>query len=421
MYYHHPADHTLVRVGDPSGHCPDGGLVLHFLGKRRAIEPVYKTNIQEVLEFETGHMLGVLEEVLPEHGLTVRPLGHFPAVKDTLDVADEDYYLGTFAITPDDDEVPRRDSTELFVQAHPGRVEGLPGGQYRYRDGRLEPLGEELIEPRHVIAINQGVYDRASFGISAVSRAAEPWLEYIELGTRLHHLQRTPGFGFMSSGYSSKTGHPLTGRPPPGRPPRRRLPPERGVVLLPRRPGQRRAGRQRGHARGRRAHQGSRRDDPRRTRPLPAGLHAPEPRPRPGRAAPDGQRQDRHEGPRGLPEVTAARTAGPYVAPETPTEVRLAVTWGTALKYPDPADVSTEDNFFASGGNSLIAVALVNRINREYGTKLPLQALFEAPTLRELAARIDEAPTAPVSRLIPWTARAVSPPSSAGPGSAAIR
>ncbi|MFD0428069.1 hypothetical protein ACFQ60_07465 [Streptomyces zhihengii] len=41
------------------------GLTLHFLGKRRAIEPVYRNNIGEVLEFEAGHMLGVLEEVLP--------------------------------------------------------------------------------------------------------------------------------------------------------------------------------------------------------------------------------------------------------------------------------------------------------------------------------------------------------------------
>ncbi len=119
--------------------------------------------------------------------------------------------------------------------------------------------------------------------------------------------------------------------------------------------------------------------------------------------------------------MTAARTAGPYVAPETPTEVRLAVTWGTALKYPDPADVSTEDNFFASGGNSLIAVALVNRINREYGTKLPppgpVRGTDPARTRRahRRGSHRTGLPADPLDREGGFT------PSSAGPGSAAIR
>ncbi|WP_406444040.1 amino acid adenylation domain-containing protein [Streptomyces sp. NBC_01613] len=400
VYYHHPADHTLVRVGESTGHCPAGGLVVHFLGKRRAIEPVYKNNIQEVLEFEAGHMLGVLEEVLPAHGLTVAPLGHFPSVKDTLDVADEDHYLGTFAITSDDGR-PRRDPTELYVQAHPGRVEGLPGGQYRYRDGRLEPLGEELVEARHVIAINQGVYARASFGISAVSRAEEPWLEYVALGTRLHHLQRTPGFGFMSSGYSSKTGHPL--------PAARRLDDILDAAGIA-------SGASYFFLGGRVsdeqvASEGMRED----------AVHTKGPaemiRDELAHVLPDFMVPSRVLVVDALPltangkidvkalatapEVTSAQATGPYVAPATPTERRLARTWGAALKYPDPAGVSAEDNFFACGGNSLISVALINRINREYGTKLPLQVVFEAPTLRELAARIDDDAAAPASRLIP--------------------
>ncbi len=153
-------------------------------------------------------MLGVFEEMLPGHGLAIAPLGHFPAVRSALDVAEEDHYLGTFTITAADGRPPL-DPTELYVQAHGDRVAGLPHGLYRYADGTLERLGDEVVEARHVIAINQGVYGRAAFGISAVSRAAEPWLEYIALGTRLHHLQRVPGFGLMSSGYSSRSGHPL--------------------------------------------------------------------------------------------------------------------------------------------------------------------------------------------------------------------
>jgi thioesterase domain-containing protein len=72
--------------------------------------------------------------------------------------------------------------------------------------------------------------------------------------------------------------------------------------------------------------------------------------------------------------------------------------WGAALKY---ENVSTADEFFASGGNSLIAVSLINQINREYGTRLPLQVVFERPTLAGLAARIDAKTSEPGARLVP--------------------
>jgi indigoidine synthase len=214
VYYYHPGDHLLVQVGQSENFGGSGDtprLKVHFLGTKRAIAPVYKNNIQEVLEFETGHMVGMFEEVLPEYGLTISPLEYREAVKSRLDVADEDYYLGTFEIHPNN-EAPRRDPTEIeiYVQAHPGRVEGMPAGQYQYADGELTRISDDLVLPKHVIAINQQVYKRASFGITAISRPDQAWLEYVSLGTKLHHLQRNSlGLGFMSSGYSSKTGHPL--------------------------------------------------------------------------------------------------------------------------------------------------------------------------------------------------------------------
>ncbi|MER6074052.1 amino acid adenylation domain-containing protein [Streptomyces sp. NPDC001817] len=397
VHYYHPVDHSLVRVGDGTGHCPDGGLLVHFLGKRRAIEPVYTTNIQEVLELETGHMVGVFEEVLPAHGLTIAPLGHFTPVKDDLDVAGEDHYLGTFEITANHGR-PRHDPTELYVQAHPARVEGLPGGQYRYREGTLEPLGDELIEIRHVIAINQGVYARASFGISAVSRPAEPWLQYIALGTRLHHLQRTPGFGFMSSGYSSRSGHPL--------PSALRLGDILGSAGIPGGPSYFFLGGRVSDAQV--ADEGMHED----------AVHTKGPaemiRDELARALPDFMLPSRvvvldalpltangkvdRKALAVSPEVAATRRPGVYVAPATPTEQWLADVWGATLKY---QNVSGEDEFFACGGNSLSAVALVNRINKLRGTRLPLQVLFETPKLRDLAARMDDHATTRVSRMIP--------------------
>lgn len=396
VYYYHPLDHTLVRVG-PSENVDGSSLKVHFLGKKRAIEPVYKNNIQEVLEFETGHMLGVFEEVLPEYGLTIRPLAYRPAVTKRLDVADEDYYLGTFEIVANDG-LAHQDSTEVYVQAHPGRVEGLPAGQYRYANGELERISDELVLPKHVIAINQGVYERASFGITAVSRADQPWLDYVCLGTKLHHLQRNGlGLGFMSSGYSSKTGHPL--------PAARRMDDilaASGIAsgasyfFLGGRVSEEQISSEgmyedTVHMKGPTE---MIKDDLATLLPdymIPNRVLVLDQLPLTANGKVDAKALTASD------DVRSAGTATPYVAPATRTEQWLAQAWSAALKY---ENVSVEDEFFSSGGNSLIAVTLVNKINREFGTELPLQVVFQCPKLADLAARIDDDTPAAASRLV---------------------
>ncbi|WP_236244129.1 amino acid adenylation domain-containing protein [Streptomyces sp. CC210A] len=398
LYYHHPVDHTLVRIADPAEGLPADGLRVHFLGKRRAIEPVYKNNVVEVLEFEAGHMVGVFEEVLPRYGLSIAPHGFEPQVKDRLGVAAEDHYLGTFTVGGGTAARSAGDDVDLYVQAHGDRVAGLPGGLYRHRDGELTPLGPGVVEKRHVIAINQGVYERAAFGVSAVARTGEEWLRYVCLGARLHRLQRVPGIGLMSSGYSSKTGNPL--------PASRRLDDLLAAAGEPAAPasyffvGGRISDEQA-------THEGMNedavhtkgpaemiRDDLARFLPdymIPARVLVVNALPTTANGKIDQKATAR------LPEVTAARTAAPYVAPATATERWLAAEWGRTLRYDD---VSTQDEFFASGGNSLHAVALVNRINREFGAELPLQVLFETPRLADLAARIDDGAPRRASRLV---------------------
>ncbi|MFC9330744.1 amino acid adenylation domain-containing protein [Kitasatospora sp. NPDC057015] len=412
VYYYHPADHRLVRVG-PAEERGGPYLLAHFAGRRSAIEPVYRNNILEVLEFETGHMVGVFEEMLPEYGLGIRPLEHRESVKGRLDVADEDHYLGTFEIHPADGTRPH-DPAEIYLQAHPGRVEGLPAGQYRYRDGALEHLSDELVLRRHVIAINQQVYQRASFGITAVSRAREPWLEYVSLGTRLHHLQRNGlGLGLMSSGYSSRSGHPL--------PAARRM----DEILA-------------GHGIARGASYffvggGVSEEQVRSEGMYEDSVHMKGPaeivRDELAALLPDYMIPNRvlvlDELPltangkvdakalAASPQVLAAGTGSEYVAPSTPVEHWLAEAWGRALKY---ENVSVADEFFASGGNSLIAVALINRINRHYGTALPLQVVFEAPRLADLAARIEGGGAGPSSRLVPLHTEGAGSPVFCWPG-----
>ena len=397
IYYYHPVEHSLIRIGG-SARWPGAGLAVHFVGRKQAIEPVYKNNIAEVLEFEAGHMIGVFEEVLAEHGLDIRPLGFEQSILDSLEVAAEDYYLGTFEVRADDGS-PRPDTTELYVQAHPGRVAGLPAGQYHYANGEFTPISDDLVQARHVIAINQRVYEQAAFGVTAISRAEAPWLDYVCLGTKLHHLQRNGlGLGLMSSGYSSKTGHPL--------PAARRIDEILTAAGI-------RTGASYFFLGGRVSDEQIRsegmaedaihmkgpaeiiKDDLARSLPdymIPNHVLVLDELPVTANGKVDRKALAASD------RVASARTASPYVAPATETQRRLAQLWGDTLKY---EDVSMADEFFTSGGNSLTAVTLVNRINTQFALKLPLQVIFEHPTPADLANRIEDGNAQASSRLVP--------------------
>jgi amino acid adenylation domain-containing protein len=85
------------------------------------------------------------------------------------------------------------------------------------------------------------------------------------------------------------------------------------------------------------------------------------------------------------PELAAE---GAFAAPRTPAEEVLAGVWSTLLGR---EGVGTRDNFFALGGHSLLATQVISRVRQLFGVELPLRALFEAPTVARLAARVEAA------------------------------
>ncbi|MDB4951685.1 MAG: tycC3 [Gemmatimonadetes bacterium] len=92
---------------------------------------------------------------------------------------------------------------------------------------------------------------------------------------------------------------------------------------------------------------------------------------------------------RALPAVVRdAFAAEAFVAPRTPTERAVAVLYGELLSA---RGVGAEADFFALGGHSLLATRLVSRVRAELGVELPVRAVFEAPSVHALAARIDAA------------------------------
>lgn len=122
---------------------------------------------------------------------------------------------------------------------------------------------------------------------------------------------------------------------------------------------------------------------------------------------------------RQLPEMAEygdSCTAEVSVAPSTPTEEQMVAIWMDVLKV---KHLGVQDDFFLSGGHSLLAVQLIARIRAAWQIFLPLRDLFIYSTIAGLSARVEAAVQAqhtgetlredetPVS---PWYADAVLEP-----------
>jgi acyl carrier protein len=76
------------------------------------------------------------------------------------------------------------------------------------------------------------------------------------------------------------------------------------------------------------------------------------------------------------------------VGPRTPTEAKLAAFWCEILEIPE---VGVTDDFFDSGGDSLLAMQLLARIRKQLEVEIPVRRLFDMPTIDRLAREIETA------------------------------
>ena len=89
----------------------------------------------------------------------------------------------------------------------------------------------------------------------------------------------------------------------------------------------------------------------------------------------------------GLSEKLAVHLKPPFVAPGNAVESALSNLWKEVLHIDT---VGIQDNFFANGGDSLLAVQLIARIRSVFQVELPLGSIFREPTIAEQALLVEK-------------------------------
>ncbi len=75
-----------------------------------------------------------------------------------------------------------------------------------------------------------------------------------------------------------------------------------------------------------------------------------------------------------------------FVAPQTPIETMLAAIWTEILQL---ERVGIHDDFFALGGDSLLATEFLARVHDTMGLEIEVSRFFEAPTIAEIAGHLE--------------------------------
>jgi amino acid adenylation domain-containing protein len=113
-----------------------------------------------------------------------------------------------------------------------------------------------------------------------------------------------------------------------------------------------------------------------------------------------------------LPDAVLERSE--IVPPRTIVETQLLTIWENIFGR---AGFGVRDNFFDLGGHSLLAVRMFAQVEQAFGRRLPTSALFQAPTIEQLARRLtDEGFQSPWQSLVAIQPRGERPPLFLVPG-----
>ncbi|NEQ72232.1 MAG: amino acid adenylation domain-containing protein [Okeania sp. SIO2C9] len=82
------------------------------------------------------------------------------------------------------------------------------------------------------------------------------------------------------------------------------------------------------------------------------------------------------------PKGTSSGSDANFIAPRDTLELQLTQIWSDVLEV---SPVGIRDNFFDIGGHSLLAIALIARVQQQLGKNLSLAALLQNPTIEQLA------------------------------------
>ncbi|MCU0490000.1 MAG: amino acid adenylation domain-containing protein [Chloroflexaceae bacterium] len=96
------------------------------------------------------------------------------------------------------------------------------------------------------------------------------------------------------------------------------------------------------------------------------------------------------------PEQSNATASRPFVAPRNEVEQLLADMWAAHFRL---EQVSIHDSFFQLGGNSIQGAVFINGLQEQLGEYVSVVALFEAPTIAELASYLSKRHGAGLARL----------------------
>ncbi|MEH2452812.1 beta-ketoacyl synthase N-terminal-like domain-containing protein [Nostoc sp.] len=96
-----------------------------------------------------------------------------------------------------------------------------------------------------------------------------------------------------------------------------------------------------------------------------------------------------------------------YVAPRTYIEQTLAHIWQEILCI---ESLGINDDFFELGGHSLLAVHLIAKINNQFSKNIQLSAIFQSPTIKQLAILHEQANYQTSSPLVAIQPQGSKPP-----------